>query len=401
MAAQEWSNWSGSLRFIPDVLEKPHSEIDVVKLVLDAAKAQRTIRVVGAGHSSSPLVKTDDVLLSLEHLQDVEAVDQERCEITIGTGLTVHDAGQTFLKHGLSMHNTGDVDVQTLAGAIGTGTHGTGRTLQNLSAVLVGVRLVKADGEVVHYTAHEHPEILRAARVALGTLGIFTTITLRLLPAFKLHRREWCTHIDLCMENLDALIAQNRNFDFYWYPRSDYAKLRIMNLPGDGMSDLPYATCVKEMEGWAADILPRERTLKFDEMEYALPIEAGPECFREVRQRIKTRHRKTVAWRVLYRTIAADDTYLSPYYGRDSVTISLHQNAGLPYQGYFDDIEPIFRAYGGRPHWGKKHSLTASQLRDLYPMWDRFMDICQQHDPQGVFMTPYLRRLLSGEEPSL
>lgn len=146
--------------------------------------------------------------------------------------------------------------------------------------------------------------------------------------------------------------------------------------------------------GWGHEVLSKERHLRYDEMEYALPAEAGPTCFQEVRQRVKAKWRQFVGWRVLYRTIAADDTYLSNAYGRETVTLSLHQNTSLPYWDYFRDLEPIFLAYGGRPHWGKKHTLKAAQLRELYPEWERFQALRQRMDPEGRFLNPYLRALL-------
>jgi FAD/FMN-containing dehydrogenase len=392
--AHEWGNWSGSLRFTPKTLEKPRDEEDLVKIVRRAAAEQRCVRVVGAGHSSSALVETDDLLISLEKFQGLVSHDADRSQATIRAGMILHDAGKVLRDVGLATHNTGDVDVQMVAGAIGTGTHGTGHWLQNLSTMLIGARIVTSTGEVVEWNIEEQPEQMRAARVALGTLGIFTQIRLQLLPAFQLRRREWCTHIDTCIQHLDELIAQNRNFDFYWYPRSDEAKLRTLNLLGEGPDNIPYATRVEEEVAWSNEVLPKKRTLKFDEMEYALPSEAGPACFEEVRQRVKEKHRKTVAWRVLYRTVAPDDSYLSPVYGRDTVTISLHHNAGLPFWEYFKDIEPIFRAYGGRPHWGKKHTLTAKDLRPLYSQWERFAAVREQMDAQGMFLNAYLRQLL-------
>jgi FAD/FMN-containing dehydrogenase len=390
----KWSNWSGSLRFTPGNIVKPESEKALAALVQRGASERRVMRVVGAGHSSSALVETPDMLISLEKLQGLVAHDAAVNEATIRAGMSLHDAAKTLFEVGLATHNTGDIDTQMVAGIIGTGTHGTGHKLQNLSTMLIGGRMVTAQGDLVDFSIEDQPDFIRAARVALGTLGIFTELRLRLVPAFKLQRREWCIHIDDCMQHLDELIAQNRNFDFYWYPRSDEAKLRTLNLPGEGLNNLPFARCLEEQEGWSADVLPKKRVLKFDEMEYALPIEAGPACFQEVRQRVKARHRKDVAWRVLYRTIAADDAYLSPAYGRDTVTISLHHNAGMPFEDYFNDIEPIFRSYGGRPHWGKKHNLKAHDLRSLYPMWDQFAEVRHRSDPDGIFMNAYLRELL-------
>ena len=391
--AHNWSNWSGSLSFTPDKIETPGDEQALRSLVHKAARQGRTVRVVGAGHSSTPLVQTDHLLVSLQSFNEIESYSLSRGEATIGTGMTVEEAGAALHEIGLATHNIGDVDVQTLMGAIGTGTHGTGAQLQNLSAMLTGIRMVTARGELVEYSLEQHPEFLRAARGSLGALGIFTAIRLRLLPAFRLQRREWCTHIEETLAHLEELIAANRNFDFYWYPRSDLSKLRTWNPPGEGSHDLPYAKCVEDKTGWSHEMLPKTRDIKFDEMEYALPAEAGPACFQEIRSRVKQRWRKEVAWRVLYRTVAADDTYLSPAYGRQTVTISLHHNAGLPFQEYFDDIEPIFRNHGGRPHWGKKHTLKAADLRHLYPRWEAFQSIRKQMDPDCTFLNDYLREI--------
>jgi FAD/FMN-containing dehydrogenase len=159
-------------------------------------------------------------------------------------------------------------------------------------------------------------------------------------------------------------------------------------------AELPFARLLAEEIGWSHEVIPNARELRFEEMEYALPAAQGLACFREVRRRVKDHWRQSVGWRVLYRAVAADDAYLSLAHGRSTVTISLHQNATLPFREYFSDIEPIFRAHGGRPHWGKKHTLRAVALRPLYPGWDRFLEIRQRMDPGGVFLNPYLRELL-------
>jgi FAD/FMN-containing dehydrogenase len=389
----EWKNWSGSVRFHPDDIQTPENDEALASLVRRAGEQGRVVRVVGAGHSSSPLVETSELLVSLEKFKGLESHDNAAGEAVLRAGMTVHEAGSTLLEHGLALHNTGDVDVQTLEGAIGTGTHGTGAKLQNLSSMLIGVRMVNARGEIVECHEQSDPKTLRALRVSLGSLGIFTALRVRVLPAFQLERREWCSQIDDCRPHIDQLIAENRNFDFYWYPRSDEAKLRTLNPPGQGTTHLPFATVQKQYTGWSNEVLPRHRELRFEEMEYALPAENALACFDEVRQRVKACWRRIVGWRVLYRTIAADDAYLSPYHGRESVTISLHQNVGLPFWEYFKDIEPIFRAYSGRPHWGKKHTLIAKDLRSIYPKWEQFQSLRRESDPDGRFLNPYLREL--------
>lgn len=390
---REWTNWSGSLRFTPAEIALPKSEDELADIVRKASEEHRNMRVAGAGHSSMPLVETREVLVSLEKMKGVVSHDCDRGRVTILPGMSVGEAGKALLDLGLAMHNTGDVDIQLLSGAIGTGTHGSGWTLRNLSWMLAGTRLVTASGEVREYSVDTDPDFMSAARVALGALGIFSTLTLQLQPAYKLLRREWCTTVEPALTHLDELIHENRHFDMYWYPRSDQVKLRIANEPGSGMQEVPWAKCVKEEQGWVSEILPRHRDLKFDEMEYALPAEAGPECFREVRDRIRKKHRQYVGWRVFYRTVAGDDTWLSPCFGRQSVTIAILQNVGLEYWSYFKDIEPIFRAYGGRPHWGKKHTLTANELRPLYPCWGAFQQVRRELDPEGLFLNDYLKKL--------
>jgi FAD/FMN-containing dehydrogenase len=387
-----WQNWSGSLRFEPCQILTPAPEEEAARVVRSAAEQGRVVRVVGAGHSSSPLVETRDILLSLEKLRGMESHDSEAREAIVLAGTSLKEAGDALFDAGLALHNLGDVNVQTAVGAVSTGTHGSGKTLQNLASALVGGRMITARGEI-----REIPEDqIQAFRCSLGAHGIFTAVRLRLLPAFQLRRRELCTTSRDCMEHLDELAQSNRNFDFYWYPRSDQVKLRTMNPPDEFAVDLPYATVVEDRVGWSHTIISKERELKFEEMEYALPAEAGPPCFEEIRKRVLSHHRRTVAWRVLYRFVAADDAYLSTAHARETVTISLHHNAGMPYDEYFNDIEPIFRSYGGRPHWGKKHSLRAEQLRSLYPKWNAFLDVSRASDPDGVFFSPYLRSILGG-----
>ncbi|WP_114782760.1 D-arabinono-1,4-lactone oxidase [Botryobacter ruber] len=391
--AEEWINWSGSVRFTPEKIKKPDSETALQKLVLQALADKKQLRIVGAGHSSMPLVKTDQLLVSQEKLKGITGFEEDKLRVKLLPGTSIREASEGLIKLNTSLHNTGDIDMQYLAGAFGTGTHGSGRKLKNLSSMLVGCRLVDGRGDLKTYTLEEHPEMIRAARVSLGSLGFMTELTIQVEPAQQFLRKEYCTHTDTSLAHLHELIETNRMFDLYWYPRSDLTKLRICNPVGEGMQDIPFGDLVKEQEGWLYEVLPRFRYLKYEEMEYAVPFEAGPECFREIRKRIKEKHRHYVGWRVLYRTIAADDACLSPFYNRDSVTIAVLQNHELEYKKYFDDLEPIFRAYDGRPHWGKKHTLKAPELKQLYPEWDRFLEIRKQMDPEGIFLNDHLKEI--------
>lgn len=398
---KEWVNWSESLRFTPETYAEPESEEELADLVRRAADEGRTVRPVGEGHSSTPIMATDDTLVSLRRITGLVSHDAEAGTATVKAGTGLQDYGRELHEVGLGLENYGDVDFQAIAGAVGTGTHGTGKKIGSFSSMVTGFRMVTASGDVVEVN-EDDPETLRAARVSLGTLGIFTEITMRVVPSFRLRRREWCVHIEDCLENLDRLISENRNFDFYWHPRRDEAQLRTLNVPGNEpehlFEELPPCEGVrKDDEDWSFEIIPQQRGLKFDEMEYMLPVENFRECFAEVRERIKEIHRQYVGWRVLCRTVAADEDFISPFNGRDTMTIALLQNNTLPYEEYFADMEPILRSYDGRPHWGKKHSLKADDLRPLYPDFDRFGGVRERMDPEGVLLNDYLRGLLVGE----
>lgn len=392
---QPWINWSGSLEFTPQQFREPQHEDELCHIVRSCRVAGKKVRLAAAGHSSSPLVQTPHTLIHLRHFKKLLHYDKQAQTATFQSGISVHEANAALQSVGLALFNTGDVDVQTLAGAIATGTHGSGRALQNMASVLQDVRMVNCHGEVAEYTQRQHPDIMKAARVSLGALGIFTEITVRVVPLFKLRRLELCTDTDVCLQHFIPLTSENRNVDFYWYPRSDESKIRILNEPGQGTQTFPFRYDCKDVEeGWVGEILPRKRDLKFDEMEYALPLESGLMCFQKVRERIKTKHRKDVAWRVLVRIIAPDDNYLSPHYDRESISISLHHNAGLPFEEFFADIEPIFIEHGGRPHWAKKHNLNAAQLQPLYPQWNTFHEVRRAIDPSDFFMNDHLNEIL-------
>ncbi|MCT1434100.1 D-arabinono-1,4-lactone oxidase [Dietzia maris] len=401
--AETFTNWSGSLSCSPRRRVRASTSEEVVETIRRAADDGTTVRPLGSGHSSMPIMTTDDVMLSADGMRGVVSVDREAglARVLPGTGLA--DLGAELAGHDLGMENLGDVDYQSIAGAIGTGTHGTGVRLGNLSSTLAGGTLVTGTGEEVPFGVdaggegrgdEDDDEVLRAAQVSLGGLGVLTSLTLRVLPAYQLHRTNWMTHVDWVLDNLDELIEQNRHLDFYWYPRSDLAQVRILNRPGEEPELLPPGELRKDETGPSYEILPNDRELYFDEMEYMLPLEVGPYAFREARERIKERHRQYVGWRVLVRTVAPDRAMLSPSYRRPTMTIALLQNASLPYESYFRDMEPLMLDHGGRPHWGKKHTRTAEHLAGLYPEWDHFARIRERFDPDGVLLNGHLRELL-------
>lgn len=379
----------------------PRDEAEVTALV--TARDAGVVRVAGTGHSFTPLCATDGTLLSLDGMQGMIAADAAAGTATFWAGTKIHQMGAPLLDAGLAMANMGDIDRQALAGAVGTGTHGTGETLGSISTQVAGLRLVLASGDTLDCSETQEPEIFAAARVSFGALGVVTRITLRVLPAYRLHERTRAAAFDECMAQLPALVRENRHFEFFWSPQQDVCAMKSLNPTDverlDPESPLPaisgrVARYVKpERIDWSYRIFPSERTLLFNEMEFAVPAAHGPDCLHELRAMMRARHPE-VAWPIEYRTLHADDIPLGPAHGRATVTISIHQAAELPHAAFFADAEAIFRNHRGRPHWGKMHSHAAHDLRDLYPQWDAFRAVREQLDPHGRFLSPYLRQML-------
>jgi FAD/FMN-containing dehydrogenase len=383
------TNWSGSVECAPARFLYPASEQEVAEVVRQAARENRTVRVCGSGHSFMPLCATDDVLISLDRLAGIESVDETRGEATIRAGSKLHDIGEPLRERGMALENQGDVDVQALAGAVSTGTHGTGQSLGSISTQVAALRLITADGNTLEVSP-EDEDLLSAARVSLGALGVLVAIRMRLLPAYRLHEKVWQEPIDVCLARLDERIAATRHYEFFWYSRTDLAHCKALD-PTDAEPD-PLEHAKGERIDWSDQIFPSVRDLRFNEMEYSLPAASGAACFAAVRARMQTGH-PDVLWPVEYRTVAADPGWLSPMHERDTVAISIHQDAQLPCDEFFADVEPIFREHGGRPHWGKIHNLRARELAPLYPDWERFLAVRERLDPRGVFLNDHLREL--------
>lgn len=396
-----WSNWSGNVSCVPVSIEKPSSEEQLSTLLRES---NREVRVAGTGHSFTPLCATDGMLLSLENMHGILATDSQSCEATIWAGTPISQIGAPLLAVGLALQNQGDIDKQSLAGAIATGTHGTGLSLGNLSSQVTALRLVLATGEVLTCSETVEPEIFKAAQVSLGMLGLVSQITVKALPAYRLHERTWASDVETCFAQLDSLVQTHRHCEFFWLPRYNQCAMKTLHPTEEeprGQPTDPFAApgtieryALSERVDWSYRVFPSERNARFNEMEFSIALQDGPSCFEEIRQLMRTKY-PDIIWPIEYRTVAADDSYLSPAFGRSSVAISVHQSYKLPYEAFFADVEAIFRNYHGRPHWGKIHWHTARDLQDLYPMWQQFHEIRQRLDPAGRFMNAYLRHIMT------
>jgi FAD-linked oxidoreductase len=424
-----WRNWSGYVVCPAAQVSAPSSEAELTEVVRHAARTGQSIRVVGGGHSFSPLVATDGVILSLDRLQGVIEIDAPSRTARVRAGTRLWALGAPLAAGGFAMENLGDINVQSIAGAISTATHGTGAALGNLATQICGLKFLTADGETISASPAENPELFAGGCVALGSLGVLTEITLRLVPSFRLKLERGKSNIEDCLAQADSLVANNRSFEFYWLPHTDTVLTKAWNVTDEPADNMGWQRYVSEvlLENTAFGLLCRlgkavppfcpsisrscaslasagtqidasysslatVRRVRFNEMEWSIPANRGAEALSEIRALI-ARREFPLMFPLEYRWVRGDDLWLSPNYGRDSVHISVHQYRGMPFARYFDGVQAICLNHGGRPHWGKCHSLAAPQLSTLYPRWNDFLLLRERMDPAGRFLTPYLRTL--------
>jgi FAD/FMN-containing dehydrogenase len=385
---QAWSNWSGRLEAQPAEIVRPSDEAGVRDAVRRAASAGRTVRSAGATHSHAALVPTAGTIIDMTGLAGVVSVDRAGRTARVRAGTRIADLGAPLRAAGLALHNQGDIDRQAIAGAVATGTHGTGRTLRNLSASVLAARLVLADGDVVECSAEREPELLSAARLSLGALGVATELTLSLRDAYRLEEKMWLEDLDSVLERIDALTRATRHFEFFYMPTGQRAACKAL-AETEAEPVYPLAGEGRRL-AWSDEVLANERPDKHSEMEYSVPEASGPDCLREVVALIKAEF-PDLAWPIEYRSLAADDVWLSTAYARATTTISVHQGVDHDDAPLFRACEPIFRRHGGRPHWGKVHFLDADSLAAIHPRWADWWRVRDGVDPGGRFLNATLR----------
>lgn len=385
-----WTNWSGRHVAQPEALHFVRSEAHAAALAGAAGAAGTRLRAAGAGHSHAPLVPTPGTIVDTSGLAGLIAVDLASAQAWMYAGTPIHALGAALHDAGLALHNQGDIDRQTIGGATATGTHGTGATLANLSSAVTGARIAVASGELIDCDAHQHGDLWHAARIHLGALGIVTRLRVRLRKSFVLAEAAWHEPLDALLEAVPEHISAHRHFEFFWYPANDTAFAKTI----DETTRNPVYPLEDEGSrvGWSHEVLPNHRARAHTEMEYSVPLEAGIECMRAIRSLIRADF-PHVRWPVEYRTLAADEVWLSSARGRPTVTISVHEDVGNDERAYYGACEEVFLSFDGRPHWGKVHYLDGRQLERAHPDWTAWWEVRDRWDPGGVFLNPYLESL--------
>ena len=429
-----WRNWSGLVSTQPSRAVTPEGAEGVVEEVRAARAAGSTVKMVGSGHSFTAIGAPTATMLTPGGLAGIIEVDRDAMTVTAGSGTQLKHLNLALEREGLSLHNMGDIAEQTLAGAISTGTHGTGGRAASLAAQVVGLELVTGTGEVLRATAEENPDVLEMARVGLGALGVLTSVTFRVEPVFVLEAQEQPMSWDEALATFDEMTATSDHVDMYWFPHTDRMLTKRNHRRG---TDLAQARPLGRLRAWLDDdflqntvfgvltaganrapqVIPRmnrfaagmlsartysdvphrvftaRRSVVFREMEYAVPREAGLAVLGEARRAIDASDLR-ISFPVEIRTAPADDIPMSTAYQRDSLYLAFHTHRDADHVDYFGLLEPIMRAHDGRPHWGKVHTRAAADLRPAYPRFDDFLAMRDRLDPDRVLTNPHLLRIL-------
>ncbi|HKH08894.1 MAG TPA: D-arabinono-1,4-lactone oxidase [Agromyces sp.] len=428
-----WRNWARTESVRPLRVERPASVGAVQRAVLAAEASGLRIKPVGSGHSFTGIAVAPGVQLDLADLSGVVDADVATGRVTLGAGTPLHELPRLLAPYGLALPNMGDIDRQTIAGATSTGTHGTGLGFGGLATQIVAAKLVTGTGELLTVSETERAELLPAVRLGLGALGVLVELTLQLVPRFVLHAVEEPEPLEAVLEGWNDRVRAADHFEFYWFPHTQTALTKTnTRLPGDasrkplgrvsrwvddellanglyrGICALAtvapgvtpfFARQVDKLTGdrdfadFSPAVFTTHRTVRFREMEYAVPLAAVPDAFREVRSLIERK-----GWRVSFpievRVAASDDNWLSTAYGRETGYIAVHRYFREDSSEYFGAVEAIMRAHDGRPHWGKMHTQTAETLSGLYPHLEDFVRVRDELDPGRRFANAYLERVL-------
>ena len=428
-----WRNWGRNQSVVPQTIARPSSVAEVQEIVRRAARSGQTVKAVGAGHSFTDIAVAPGVQLQLDGLAGLTAVDRATGEASFGGGTRLYEISALLDGYGLAMPNLGDIDRQSISGAISTGTHGSGARLGGIATQVAAMTLVTGDGSLLRVSERENSELLPAVALGLGALGIIVEVTLRCVPSFVLQADERSASLDELLETIGERAALADHLDAYWFPHTSAALVKTnMRLPAGSapeplhpvrrfvddelMSNQVFrAVCAlghvapglvprinrlsnaavakRTYSDWSHRVFVASRTVRFVEQEYSVPAEALPEVVRHIRAFIVRRDLQ-ISFPVELRFAAADDLMLSTAHGRLSGFVAVHRYFRDDHREYFAGVEDICRAVGGRPHWGKLHTQTAESLRWLYPRFDDFVGVRNALDPERTFTNPYLDRVL-------
>lgn len=423
-------NWSQNQYWQPKVFLQPSSSDEIQDIVKKSVKNQQKIRVYGSKHSFTALNNTDDICLNLDNYKGLISVDPTTNYVTVKSGTKLFNLTQILAENDLALENMGDIDKQSIAGAISTGTHGTGIDLGNISTQIFAIKFINGLGDEVYCSETENKPLFKCLQLSLGVFGVITEITLKCVKNYKLKLEKKGEYLDRILNNLQQLNTTHRNFEFYWLPYTNKVQTKYgnistkkankdnfinyfndvilenytfkmlcniakvfptLNVGISKFSSIFLSNSIKIKEN--KDVYATPRLVKFNEMEYNVPLEAYKDCFNDIKKLVNSK-KFAIHFPIENRFVQKDNIYLSPAYKRNSAYIACHVYKGKDFINYFKALEEIFTAYNGRPHWGKMHYKKSDYFSKEYEMFTHFNSLRLQQDPHSVFLTPYFKSIL-------
>ncbi len=430
--ALTWRNWSGNERVVPREVARPTHEAEICALLQNANETGRKVKAIGSGHSFTGAAIAPDTQVDLSDYQGLVGIDREKKQVTLKAGTKLWRIPELIAPLGLAMQNLGDINRQSIAGAVSTSTHGTGLSFGGLGSQLAGVRIVTGAGEIVDVDGSD-PELLDALRVTIGAYGVVSEITLQLVDDFDLHVVEGLESFDFVTHHWRELCERHDHFEFFWFGHADRVvtktsrRLAPNDLPrtpsgsvqeffsDEIVGNAAFAALCQvgklapsrvpqlnriATSGWGesdrvkhwSEGFASPRRVRFYESEYAVPFDAVPEVLREIRK-VFLEEDTRITFPIEVRSAAADSAWLATNHGRETGYIAIHQHVGSDYRDYFRRVQAIFAEFEGRPHWGKMHPLTPSELAPLYPRWADALALRESYDPNRVLANPYTAQI--------
>lgn len=430
---KQWSNWAETAQSSFEEFFTPRNVEKLQEIVRKASREGKRIRVIGASHSFSPIALPEEICISLHEMRGVYSVDKERGEVTLWGGTYLYEIGPMLKEHGFALENMGDIQEQTIAGAVSTGTHGTGITLGSISSQVVEWEWVDGNGNYhVHRRVGLEDTLANSLHVSLGLLGILVRVTLKVLPLYSLEVKTFRATIEEGMSTWKADLSQFRHLEWFWFPGTKLIQVKQM----EAISPIPQKKWEKTIStisktvvenqaffllseicrrnpkrtqwvsefsaknipnrierGYSFELFATPRKVKFYESEIAIPIDRFLECLEELMEGLK-KNPFFVHFPIECRFVRGEEGFLNPNYRQDSAFFAFHMYKGMPYESYFEWIWKVMKKYNGRPHWGKMNDLTKEKVNELYPKWENFQTEREKYDPNGMFLNKYFRTLM-------
>jgi FAD/FMN-containing dehydrogenase len=405
-----WCNWAGNEQFAPGEIATPTSEDELVELTQRAVANGRSIGLAGSGHSFSPIVKSTDLLIKVDGVNGIISIDPARHTVDVLAGTTIEQMGRPLWDAGLSLKNQGDIDAQTIAGAVATGTHGSGLDFGSFSSSVRSARIVTGTGDVLDIDASQ-ADLLHAAQVSVGVLGVITRLTLEVAPAYHLQESNRVDPLEKVLDEWDDEIKTHRHYSFFWascdesgslYGHPPYPANHCYVKTLDEVEVEPIVDRSQPMEGTVGArtgrgylIYPDEsgENAGWIELEYMVDVSDAKPAFLALRSLIQNQFPEEIS-PIEVRWTKGEPALLSPHHAHDTCSISVSGLEKHDWRRFLRAVDETLQPWAPRPHWGKVGFLDHKQARALYPRLDDFLAVRAQLDPHGLFLNDYFRGVL-------